>query len=135
MKIKHLLLLLMPCLIWYSALSQGKTDADPVAGTWQGSSLCQVKDSPCHDEAAIYHASKLTATTYRFQMNKMVNGKEEEMGPLVFTWNDKLKTLTGINKSPRGTGIWLFHLDGNKMHGTLTVDGKTLFRVIELQKD
>jgi len=134
MKIKHLPLLLLPCFIGLSAVGQEKADSDPVAGTWKGSSLCQVKDSPCHDEAAIYHASKLTATTYHFQMNKMVNGKEEEMGPLVFTWNDKLKTLTGINKSPRGTGTWLFHLDGNKMHGTLTVEN-TLFRVIDLQKD
>jgi hypothetical protein len=135
MKIKHLPLLFMPCLIWHSARSQVNPDVDPVAGTWKGSSLCQVKDSPCHDEIAVYHAKKLSSDTYQFQMNKMVNGKEEEMGPLTFSWNDKLKTLTGVNKSSRGTGTWRFQLVGNKMHGTLTIDNKTLFRIIDLKKD
>jgi hypothetical protein len=84
---------------------------------------------------AVYHAKKLNPNTYQFQMNKMVNGKEEEMGPLVFTWNAQLKTLIGVNKSSRGTGTWRFQLEGNKMHGTLTIDDSTLFRIIELQKD
>ncbi|MBS1530596.1 MAG: hypothetical protein JSU01_09835 [Bacteroidetes bacterium] len=135
MKIKYLLFFSLLCFGYRSGICQGNVHADPLVGTWKGSSLCQVKDSPCHDEAAVYHATKLTPTTYRFQMNKMVDGKEVEMGPLVFTWNEKLKTLTGTNKSSRGTGIWLFHLDGSKMHGTLTIDGGTLFRVIELQKE
>jgi len=126
---------LASCFICHPGSAQDQQKADAIAGTWKGSSLCQVKDSPCHDEIAVYHAKKLTSDTYQFQMNKMVNGKEEEMGPLVFTWDDKLKTLTGVNKSSKGTGTWRFQLDGNKMHGTLTVDGNTLFRVIELQKD
>lgn len=135
MKIKFLFLVIISCMIYHSGISQDKAPADPIAGTWRGSSLCQVKDSPCHDEMAVYHAKKLNPNTYQFQMNKMVNGKEEEMGPLVFTWNAQLKTLIGVNKSSRGTGTWRFQLEGNKMHGTLTIDDSTLFRIIELQKD
>jgi len=60
---------------------------DPIAGTWKGTSLCQVKDSPCHDEIAIYHAVKAEGNNYRFQMNKMVNGKEVEMGETVFAYD------------------------------------------------
>lgn len=71
---------------------------DPIIGTWKGTSLCQVKNSPCHDETAIYHAMKSTdGKTYPFQMNKMVNGKEEEMGLLNFTYDATTKTLTAEN--------------------------------------
>lgn len=135
MKKKLLFLFIVSGIICRSGSAQDKAKTDPIAGTWRGSSLCQVKDSPCHDEIAVYHASKLTATTYQFQMNKMVNGKEEEMGPLVFTWNDTLKTLTAINHSRRGDGHWTFQLKGNTMHGTLTVENNTLYRIIDLKKD
>ena len=96
---------------------------DSISGVWKGISLCQVKNSPCHDEMAIYHAKRLTATTYQFQMNKMVDGKEVEMGPLVFTWHDTLKTLTAINKNSRGSGTWKHYIDvsviilGDNPHG------------------
>ena len=67
-------------------------------------------------------------------MNKIVDGKEVEMGPLVFTWNDILKTLTAANQSSRGSGSWRFRVEGNTMHGTLTIENNTLYRVIDMQK-
>ncbi len=133
-KIKFLFPVIVCCTICGLAAAQGKTKADIITGTWRGSSLCQVKDSPCHDEIAVYHASKLTPTTYQFQMNKMVNGKEEEMGPLVFIYNDTLKSLTASNKSSRGIGAWRFKVSGNTIHGTLTVEN-TVYRIIDLKKD
>ena len=109
--------------------------ADPISGTWKGTSICQVKDSPCHDEIAIYHASKLPGdNTYRFQMNKMVDGKEVEMGPLDFTYDVNAQTLTAENSSARGKGVWRFKLTGKTMHGTLTIDNNVVFRVIDLHK-
>ena len=107
---------------------------DPIAGTWKGTSLCQVKDSPCHDETAIYHAVKAEGNTYRFQMNKMVNGKEEEMGETMFTYDTNKKTLDGVTISPKGKGLWHFVVKGNTMYGTLTVEN-ILYRVIDLHKD
>lgn len=62
-----------------------KNQQDNISGTWKGTSIYQVKDSPCHDEITIYHAVKAEGNTYRFQMNKMVNGKEVEMGETIFT--------------------------------------------------
>lgn len=135
MKIKLLFLFIISGIIYCAGSARDKAKADPITGTWRGSSLCQIKDSPCRDEIAVYHVSRLTPTTYQFQMNKMVNGKEEEMGPLVFTWNDTLKTLTAVNKSSRGDGHWSFQLKGNTMHGTLTVEKNTLYRIIDLKKD
>ena len=106
-----------------------------VSGTWRGTSICQVKDSPCHDETAVYHAAKAEGNTYRFQMNKMVNGKEVEMGETVFTYDMNNKTLDGVTMSAKGKGLWHFVVKGNTMHGTLNVDSNTLYRVIDLHKD
>ena len=109
---------------------------DMVSGTWRGTSICQVKDSPCHDEMAVYHASKAEGNTYHFQMNKMVNGKEEEMGMLVFAYDDGLKTLVAVSNSPnRGKSTWKFTIKGDTMHGTLIVDNNIPYRVIDLHKD
>ena len=107
---------------------------DPIAGTWKGTSLCQVKDSPCHDEIAVYHAVKLPGgKTYNFQMNKMVNGKEEEMGMLSFAYDDAEKTLTATSPG-KVKGRWKFKVNGNRIHGTLTIGDSTLYRIIEIQK-
>jgi hypothetical protein len=110
---------------------------DPIAGTWKGTSICQVKDSPCHDEIAVYHATKIAGQkSYKFQMNKMVNGKEEEMGPLVFSYDDTSKTLTAVNEAGNGAkGFWKFVVKDKTMHGTLTINGNTLYRVIDLHRD
>src|SRR5438309_6072987 len=83
-----------------------KSQQDPIVGTWKGSSICQVKNSPCHDESAIYHAVKAEGNAYRFQMNKMVNGKEVEMGETVFTYDTDKQTLDGITTSAKGKGLW-----------------------------
>jgi hypothetical protein len=105
--------------VWILAFSgltflNGKLQAnDPVAGTWRGTSICQVKDSPCHDEIAIYHATKLPwQSRYKFQMNKMVNGSELEMGPLNFTYNESKQTLVAENISAKGKGSWNFKISG-----------------------
>ncbi|HTK22235.1 MAG TPA: hypothetical protein VL442_22105 [Mucilaginibacter sp.] len=118
-----------------SLLSIGyKNQQDNIAGTWTGTSICQVKDSPCHDEIAIYHAAKAEGNTYRFQMNKMVNGKEEEMGETVFTYDKNKQTLDGVTTSAKGKGLWHFVVKGNNIHGTLTVEN-ILYRLIDLHKD
>lgn len=108
---------------------------DNISGTWKGTSICQVKDSPCHDEIAIYHAVKAQGNTYRFQMNKMVNGKEVEMGETVFIYDKNKKTLSGITTSAKGKGLWHFAVKGNTMDGTLMVENKVLYRLINLHKN
>ncbi|HET6993820.1 MAG TPA: hypothetical protein VFI06_02505, partial [Chitinophagaceae bacterium] len=57
-------------------------------GTWKGTSICQIKSSPCHDEIAVYHISKTGKEgIYSMIMNKVVNGVEEDMGVLEYTYN------------------------------------------------
>lgn len=109
---------------------------DSIEGIWKGTSLCQVKPSACHDENVIYRISRgSTEKIYTIQMNKIVNGTEEEMGPLDVVYDKVKKTLTGETKDRQGrAGIWLFRIDGKQMHGTLTINKNTLFRIIEAKK-
>src|ERR1051326_3433078 len=91
---KLLLLLLIIC---SCSNSFSQTDT-ALVGTWKGTSLCQVKNSPCHDEFAVYHVLKTdNPALFRFVMNKMVNGKEEDMGIIDFTYSPKTQTFTSID--------------------------------------
>ncbi|HYJ64016.1 MAG TPA: hypothetical protein VEV62_09760 [Parafilimonas sp.] len=113
-----------------------QTTADKIAGIWKGTSLCQVKQSACHDENVVYHISKKSANVYTIQASKMVNGAEVDMGTFDSVVYDETKqTLRFTMKDQQGrVSVWLFRIDGIQMHGTLTHDGNILFRVVELKK-
>jgi hypothetical protein len=116
--------------------SAQQVSKDNIEGIWKGTSLCQVKPSACHDENVVYHISRsANAQTYTVRGNKIVNGAEEEMGVFDFVYDATKHTLTATMKDNQGrASIWLFEIDGKQMHGTLTHDNKTLFRIIELKK-
>ena len=64
-------------------------------GTWNGTSICQIKNSPCHDETVVYHISKKRGVdTFFINAGKIVNGVEEEMGILPFVYNKKTNQFT-----------------------------------------
>src|SRR4030095_4161101 len=132
---KHTLPMLLILAVVINCNAQ-QTTRDSIAGTWKGTSLCQVKSSPCRDENAVYHIStEANRKTYTMQANKIVNGAEEEMGSSDAVYDETKHTLTTTTKDRQGrTGVWLFKIDGNQMHGTLTIDAKTLYRVIEVKK-
>ena len=82
---------------------------DNIEGTWKGTSLCQVKPSPCHDENAVYHISKTSnGKNYTIQMNKIVNGAEEEMGASVAVYDETKHTLTSITEGRQGRPVFGF---------------------------
>lgn len=108
-------------------------DDTTLIGTWKGRSICQVKDSPCHDEIAAYHISKTEKpNVFRMIMNKVVNGKEEDMGVIDYLFDAAAGTLTYNDKSR--DAVWQFKVKGNSMDGTLYYKGQ-LYRVIKLTKD
>jgi|KBSSwiStaDraftv2_1062776.scaffolds.fasta_scaffold367349_1 hypothetical protein len=128
---KSVLLSLFLCLAGKWTWAQ----ADPVKidslliGTWTGSSLCQIKNSPCHDEKVVYHISKNRGIdTFYINAGKIVNGEEEGMGILPFIYSAKTRQLTST-----AYGIWTFNVEGPKLEGTLFVRGE-LFRKILLYK-
>src|SRR4029078_8665770 len=98
-------------------------------GTWKGTSICQIKNSPCHDETVVYHISKYTGVdTFYINASKIINDVEEEMGILPFIYNGKTNQLTST-----AYGIWTFNMQGAKLEGTLSVHGD-LYRKIILYK-
>ena len=126
-----LLFSLFFCLAGNSSYAQtGLVKVDTLLiGSWHGTSICQVKNSPCHDETVVYHISKNTGVdTFYINASKIVNGVEEEMGILPFVYNRKTNQLTST-----AHGIWTFSIDGVKLNGTLMVRGE-LYRKILVYK-
>lgn len=99
-------------------------------GVWQGTSICQVKNSPCHDETVVYHISNgANDSSFIIKANKIVNGKEEEMGDIHFVFNSKTSQLHSTDYN----AIWTFTLAGDKLSGTL-VYHDALYRIINVTK-
>ena len=110
-----------------------KAKAQTFEGVWKGKSLCQVKNSPCHDENVVYYISKdSTSKTFDINAYKIVNGKEDFMGTIVFVYDEKQTAYISVDKDRDAR--WEFKITGNTMKGTLTVKG-TLFRLIDVKKD
>ena len=106
-------------------------DESHLIGDWKGESICQVKNSPCHDEMVIYHISKgKEANAFLVNADKIVNGKPENMGPLDFTYEKENNAFVCTNKN----GTFRFIKTGNKMEGTLITPDKIVFRRISLVK-
>ena len=112
----------------------GKTvTAQSFEGVWKGTSLCQVKNSPCHDEVVVYHISKdSTGKSYEVIANKIVDGKEDYMGTIPFTYDEKQKVFVSVDSVRNAR--WEFKINGSAMKGTLMYKGD-LFRIIELKKE
>jgi hypothetical protein len=118
------------CMTSFSGKSQSHENVDSlIIGTWKGTSICQVKNSPCHDETVVYHVTKHNTNSYEFNANKIVNGLEEEMGIITFSFDNKTKEL----HSNQYKGIWTFKLSQGKIDGTLYFNG-SLYRIITVMK-
>src|SRR5580765_7168831 len=128
MKIKLILLLLVCSSISNNVNAQVNYDT-LLIGVWKGSSICQIKNSPCHDETVVYYISKKTGIdTFYINGNKIVNGVEEGMGILPFTLNKKTNQLISTSY-----GLWTFTIKQRKLEGTLVSKG-ALYRIINLTK-
>ena len=102
-----------------------------IAGTWEGSSLCTVRNSPCHDEHVIYHIKQDTSdpTKFAIDADKIVNGQEDFMGTLQCTF------AAGKGELYCDTaGDWRFTIQQNSMTGTLTLKNGTLYRNVSLKR-
>jgi hypothetical protein len=109
---------------------------DPVAGTWEGTSLCQIKPSPCHDEHIVYQIKSVGPRAYRIEAYKVVAGHKQYMGPIDMTLDASGQLLSGSNRDRAGVDHpWLFTVRGTHMSGkALTAPGGQIFRLIEIDK-
>jgi len=109
--------------------------ADPVAGRWEGSSLCQVRPSPCRDEHVVYHAAATGGGRYTVRMDKMVGGEEQEMGSLDAAYDAASGTLSAETRDRAGRpGQWVFKVAGGTMEGRLVIEGGQVYRLISVRR-
>jgi len=128
MKIKLPFLLLVCSSIYCSVNAQVNYDT-LLIGVWKGSSICQIKNSPCHDETVVYYISKKAGIdTFYVNSYKVVNGIEEEMGILPFILDKKTHQLIST-----AYGLWTFSIKQIKMEGTL-ISKDALYRIINVNK-
>jgi hypothetical protein len=128
MKVTKLLLAI--ALFSPTTWSQSKPET-AVAGAWEGTSLCTVPNSPCHDEHVVLHikADLKDSSKFSIDADKIVNGEEEFMGTLSCVYTAAKSELYCDNP-----GDWRFTITGDKMVGTLTLKNGTLYRKIDVQK-
>jgi hypothetical protein len=106
--------------------------AGGIDGKWRGTSICTIRDSPCHDEQVVYTVSKPdSAGKHMIQMDKVVAGKQELMGTLNCVFDKAASTIS----CPMKDKVWKFTVSGNNMTGTLTLDDGRLYRNISVTKD
>ena len=127
MKLQRSILLLFILIVGITVRAQS------FEGIWKGTSLCQIKNSPCHDEIVVYHISKdSTGKSYDMIANKIVDGKEEFMGTISFTYDNQQKVFVSVDSARNAR--WEFRITGNAMKGTLMYKGD-LYRVVDVKKE
>jgi hypothetical protein len=115
--------------------SSSPRDNSEILGTWEGESKCTVPDSPCHDEHVIYEiaADKDTSDGLKMDGYKVVNGERVFMGTLRCEYQAAKKVLSCTSRG-KDSDDWEYTLSGDTLRGTLTINGKTLFRKITTKK-
>jgi len=116
------------------ALMLAAIAADPISGTWEGTSLCQVKPSPCHDEHVIYRVTQKGHGMYKLDAYKVVGGKELFMGAIDLAFDSARSELHGTIVGHRGSSEVRLTLKSDHLSGRMTLDDGTLFRLIEVTK-
>jgi hypothetical protein len=98
--------------------------ADPV-GVWRGTSLCQVRPSPCNDEIVVYRITRAKASdSISLDARKIVDAREEEMG--VFAC--RLAALGASVTCTMPRGVWRFTIRGDSLTGELRLLDGTRYR-------
>jgi hypothetical protein len=98
--------------------------ANPV-GVWRGTSLCQVRPSPCKDENVVYRITRANANgSVSMDARKIVNAKEEEMGVL----GCRLAAGGASFTCSIPNGVWRFTIRRDSLVGELRLPDNTKFR-------
>lgn len=117
-----------PCL---SSQEPRHSDSN-LLGEWRGTSVCQVRESSCHDENSLYHVAHIAEKPNWFSLkgDKIVDGKLITMGTVECHYDSATSDLT----CDLPKGLLHFTVQGNKMEGTMTLPDGTLWRKLNLTK-
>ena len=124
-----ILLALLSCAA-SNASDKRRPAAADLVGNWEGTSICQVKPSPCHDEHVIFRLSHPQRDKINVQADKIVDSKPVTMGVDDWRYDDDSHAL--IYELPRGT--WRLLVNENDMSGTLVTTGNIVFRKVHLHR-
>jgi len=124
-------LLVAMCVLTHEAHSQARTSTSSLLGAWQGTSICLVHPSPCHDELVVYHITRAGARdSLTIDARKIVNGVEEEMGAL----GCRLDATKSTIDCRMPNGAWEFTVRGDTLIGDLRLPDHTRFRDVRLRR-
>ena len=122
--------------------AQGKDkpadEREKLLGNWSGESICVGNRPACHDEKVVYRIVKTAGKSdmVTITMDKIVDGKPEEMAVLDFSYDADRGTL--VNEFTRRTthGRWEFTVKGNEMQGALFIlPEREVGRRVKVRKD
>ena len=93
------ILLLVPNILYFSGTSG---DDSSFAGVWKGDSVCQIKDSPCHDETSVYYVSRGAGPNdFQMKMNKVVEYDADGRN----VWEVNSTRPTCVQRLPNGNTL------------------------------
>jgi hypothetical protein len=112
------------------ALNAG-TDA-PI-GVWRGESLCAGSAPSCHQEQVVYYIEAIAdkPDSVLIRADKIVNGSAITMGSGRWKYDAAKHTLAWETAQR----VWLLHIEGKRIEGTLTMPDGVVFRRLTLAKD
>ena len=107
--------------------AQSTAAAATPAGLWRGTSVCEVRPSPCHDEIVVYRITPTASSdSVSLDARKIVNGREEDMGVLGCRLGARDASLTCTIRN----GVWRFTIRGDSLVGELRLPDNTRFRSV-----
>jgi hypothetical protein len=132
---------LLPCIALAACLgapananASGASDVANAVGTWEGESICQVENSPCHDEHVVYEISEENGGRAKIEGYKIVNGEKQWMGTLLCDYRSAEHVLTCKPKEGEPSD-WTFKIKDDAMSGMLVLrEGKTLYPKMNLKR-
>lgn len=105
-------------------------------GTWEGESICTVRNSPCNNEHVVYEIARGEKDKVLVGAHKIVSGEKQFMGTLTCDWTAARQSLHCVAPISRSND-WDFQIDedGTRMTGTLLLDDrKLLYRRIDVRR-
>jgi hypothetical protein len=108
---------------------------NPISGTWEGTSLCQVKPSPCHGEHVIYRVKQTAPHRYQIDAYKLVAGQELFTGVVDVAFDPATGLLDGaIASRAKAVAQLRLNLRGARLTGRMSLTDGTLYRLIDVAK-
>ena len=140
-RVLPLLLVTLPLLIAMAG-SRPRSRQVPVrpaaapAGVWKGTSICLQGKPVCKDEVVVYHIAVVPAKPAHFAtiMNKLVDGREEQMGALDCRYDAPLWLLECPMPADKRPGTWRFRVRDRQLDGELIVPDGSVFRRIQVAR-